>query len=219
MATSALAGVPYPDATDLVGYGPGAFETMIEALEKLSLLRFATAVARDAAIPSPEAGMFTFLTTPKQITLYDGSVWIIIAEKTRPVVGLRKSTLQSIPNTTATAVTFDVEDGDAQAMHASGSATITIPRTGLWLVGYQFEFAGNNNGTRATWIDFNALGVRYAYSEQTNGSVTANTVNTAMGMFAFNAGDTFQLIAYQSSGGALNGGAYAWLTATWIGGL
>ena len=41
---------------------------------------YATAAARDAAIPVPSAGMQVFLTTPKQLTLFDGAQWLVIRE-------------------------------------------------------------------------------------------------------------------------------------------
>lgn len=73
--TSALTqwtGLPVlADAADITLVGT----TMADNIEKYVHMRFATAVARDAAITSPEAGMHAYLSTPKVDTWYDGTAW------------------------------------------------------------------------------------------------------------------------------------------------
>lgn len=41
---------------------------------------YADAAARDVALPSPVAGSQSYLTTAKQITLYDGGGWVMMSE-------------------------------------------------------------------------------------------------------------------------------------------
>lgn len=65
---SAVPNVP----SDMLAFGT--------AVEKQIIMSFATAVARDAAVTSPVTGMQAWLTTPKQLTMYDGTSWIIMAE-------------------------------------------------------------------------------------------------------------------------------------------
>ena len=39
---------------------------------------FATATARNTALPAPRTGMFAYLITPGQLTMYTGSAWVVI---------------------------------------------------------------------------------------------------------------------------------------------
>lgn len=79
MGSTPLAGLPYPDLTDPPN-GPSQFLAALAATEKQVVLDFTTEAARNAAIVSPVAGMLAFLTTPRQLTMYDGTGWIIMDE-------------------------------------------------------------------------------------------------------------------------------------------
>lgn len=73
-AYTPLSGLPYPQATDTADI-PAHFQSLAEGIDARTVLRFATAAARDAAITTPAAGMVVWLTSPGQLTHYTGSVW------------------------------------------------------------------------------------------------------------------------------------------------
>ncbi|MFF8100195.1 hypothetical protein ACF07S_10525 [Streptomyces sp. NPDC016640] len=52
-------------------------KNIANAIVARSVLRFASASARSAAIDSPAAGMVAYLQDTKQLTFYDGSSWIV----------------------------------------------------------------------------------------------------------------------------------------------
>jgi hypothetical protein len=79
MGTTPLAGLPYPEALDDADV-PADIQAALLAVEKQLMLAFADATARDSAITVPVAGMLVYLTTPDQVTLYDGTGWVILSE-------------------------------------------------------------------------------------------------------------------------------------------
>ncbi|MFF8784848.1 hypothetical protein [Streptomyces sp. NPDC015125] len=57
-------------------------QNLATGLVPRSNLRYASASARNAAIPSPVAGTVAFLTTEKLLTVYDGTAWVVVAAGT-----------------------------------------------------------------------------------------------------------------------------------------
>ncbi|MET7795632.1 hypothetical protein [Streptomyces decoyicus] len=57
-------------------------QNLATGLVPRSNLRYASASARNAAIPAPVAGMVAFLTTEKLLTVYDGTAWVVVAAGT-----------------------------------------------------------------------------------------------------------------------------------------
>jgi hypothetical protein len=67
-------GLDYGDVPDL--------KTLSENLLTLtgqSVMRFASASARNATLTSPAAGMAAWLSTEKLLTVYDGTTWVVVA--------------------------------------------------------------------------------------------------------------------------------------------
>lgn len=79
MAGTPLQNLVVPSLSDPPN-GPSQFLAFGTAAEKLLNMSFTTAIARDAAITAPVAGMEVYLSTPKQKTWYDGTGWIVMAE-------------------------------------------------------------------------------------------------------------------------------------------
>lgn len=72
--TSPLLAVPLPVSTD-TDQVPADLMTAFSFAEKFSVGRFPSVAARSAAIPSPVAGMVSYVTTDGWHTYYDGSIW------------------------------------------------------------------------------------------------------------------------------------------------
>lgn len=74
MPTTAIGAAPYPapdDADDV----PGDLQALAEWASTRGVMRFADAAARDAAIPSPVAGMVAWLDTPGAVTVRTATAW------------------------------------------------------------------------------------------------------------------------------------------------
>lgn len=82
-----IAALPYPELTDIPN-AQTAFQNLATALDTKVIPKFATSVARDAAIPSPVAGMLVYRTDIKGYQTYE-SGWkplgtIVCTSSTRP---------------------------------------------------------------------------------------------------------------------------------------
>lgn len=64
----------YGDVPDLKSMGDGLLKIVGQ-----SVMRFASATARNAAIAAPTAGMTAWLNSEKQLTVYDGTTWVAVA--------------------------------------------------------------------------------------------------------------------------------------------
>lgn len=64
----------YGDVPDLKTMGDGLLK-----IAGQSVMRFASASARNATLASPVAGMTAWLNTEKLLTVYDGTTWVVVA--------------------------------------------------------------------------------------------------------------------------------------------
>jgi hypothetical protein len=120
---------------------------------------------------------------------------------------LRHSVDQSIPDSTFTALSFDTETWDTNAMHSGASPTrITFPSTGKYMVIGTVSFAANTAGRRMLDIFQNSVGVvsRSDIAAAYDGA-TWLTVSTTVTVTTI--GDYCTLKAFQDSGGSLNASA------------
>lgn len=117
------------------------------------------------------------------------------------------STLQSIPNTTYTALTLDSERWDTDGFHSTSSNTsrMTIPvgLSGKYLVTASSQSASNGTGDR--YITFFVNGVNVGPQTWSVGS-TSTTEPQTTGILDLVAGDYVEAYIWQNSGGALNYG-------------
>ena len=110
----------------------------------------------------------------------------------------------SISNATLTAITFDSERYDTDNIHSTSSNTsrLTANRAGKYIISGGMAYASNSTGQRfiavrvngATYIDVHEV----LNIGANNHSVSISTI------YHLNVGDYVELIAYQTSGGALN---------------
>ncbi|MEU6348868.1 hypothetical protein ABZ896_06030 [Streptomyces sp. NPDC047072] len=124
-AYTPLNALPYPQPTDTADL-PLHLQSLAEAIDGRTVLRYATAAARDAAITTPVAGMVAWLTTPGQLTHYTGTVWSPVAPvpvfKANNDAGTTASTtaVEILADSATTAVTA------AFTAPPSGQAIVTL---------------------------------------------------------------------------------------------
>lgn len=123
-----------------------------------------------------------------------------------PIAELRQTVVQSIPNNSATAVLFDTEDVDSAGGHSTSVNTsrYTAVYAGWYEIGGAVVITGNATGTRAGQVNVNGAAVNgmntYALGSV---SIPASLVMRTRKLF-LNVGDYVEMLAYQTSGGALN---------------
>lgn len=122
-----------------------------------------------------------------------------------PACRVRRTTAQSINTATVTAITFDAERTDTDTMHSTSSNTsrITITTSGRYHVYGNVAYAANATGIRYTAIRLNGttVVVEDARAPAGAGDATIVSIDTS---YLFSAGDYVELVAFQTSGGALN---------------
>lgn len=115
-----------------------------------------------------------------------------------------KTSTQSIPTGTNTTITgWTSVDFDDSAMFNSTTGEVTIAVSGTYSVSANVSFAGNATGIRSFYV---VKGTTNQFvSGVAAGSASGNIVNGS-GLVKCNAGDIIKILAFQSSGGALNVG-------------
>jgi hypothetical protein len=141
-----------------------------------------------------------------------------------PTVQVRRTTAQSIPNTTATAISFDAEDSDNDGMHSAGSPTrLTCVTPGTYLVSGLIPYVANATGGREVRIVKNGVGVA-VNGGRTLGPTPSGTIDSVILAPVIEVpllvGDFLELTAVQTSGGALNTTAtnaiFPFMRAAWV---
>ena len=169
--------------------------------------RFADATARDAALPSPAAGMLA-LTTDTGITYrYSGSAWVLLNPYLELVntSSIANATV-TVLGSTATPTVPWTEVADANGWHnpSTNPTRITPTIAGRYQIILQGGFASNVTGIRYYALKFN--GAAYATNDRI--IIDAATDPTAGGQVTtertFNGTtDYVEAEIYQTSGGAL----------------
>lgn len=148
-------------------------------------------------------GIFTALTSPSAADMNELSQV--------PRCRLFNSAAISIPTAVATALTFNTEVFDAAApnnMHdtATNTSRITVPTggAGWYNITGSLEFAANATGYREIRVRLNGVTNIAIHNAM---AVTVATITHRMSInvqYALNVGDYVELMALQTSGGALN---------------
>lgn len=143
----------------------------------------------------------------------------------RPAAQLYSAAVQSIPNTTATALTFDTERFDSDPSGAGGHSTsvntsrYTAVYAGEYRVTVRYTYAANATGFRAVSIGVNGTGLpdTLAFGPTPSGALSQHVSTT--GLVFLNVGDYVEALAQQTSGGGLNtdtaNSAYCSMTIVW----
>lgn len=129
-----------------------------------------------------------------------------IDSPTQPRAKASKSGNQSIADSTLTAVLFNTESFDVGALHNTGSNTdrLTVPTggDGLYLIIGQMEYASNATGVRMARINLNNSSVLATVFVNANAADVTDL--NVIAITPLVATDFVNLIAYQTSTGALN---------------
>lgn len=164
--------------------------------------QFASSAARASAISSPSEGMITYLADTNSFEYYTGAAWERFELRPRTTI-VRRTTNQSINNTTLTPISFTSETVDNASMIAVTSDTITLSTAGVWLISGGLIWALSGGGDRLTYIEHAGAEIEGGGNTLTNSA--ANTIRTSVTcMVLAAASDTVKLVGYQSTGGALN---------------
>lgn len=140
----------------------------------------------------------------------------------KPMCRVYRTTLQVIPNSTNTAITFDAEEFDTATMHSTVTNTsrITVPVDGIYMVGANVLWEGSATGARALFLVVD--GATTFQSANGPGAAGGQTQQVTT-MVSLSASSYVEAFVVQFSGGDLDvtvGGSYSpsfW--CTWIGEL
>ena len=124
----------------------------------------------------------------------------------KPILKVRQTGAQSIPNNAHTAQLFDAEDVDSSGMH---STSVNTSRATAVYPGYMspsggISFAGNATATRGSYWAKSGTPINGSNTLQSAVQATAYQAATRADLVFFNVGDYCELFVYQNSGGALN---------------
>lgn len=116
-----------------------------------------------------------------------------------------RSTSQSIPDATDTAISFDGVNSDAWACWSAGNATrLTAPLTGRYMAVGNVTFVANGTGFRSVWIEKDATSTVGRTDMPTALAGSAVWLNVTSQPFDMTQGDYVRLMVRQNSGGALD---------------
>lgn len=134
-----------------------------------------TNAARPAAAAAGPGVLYRATDDPKLLSFSDGADWLIVGGE-QPHAHVHRTTDQSIPDSANTALSFNAEDEDNDAMWSIGVPTQLIAKTAGW-----FEY-----GVLLEW-DADSVGYRKLFVQK--GGVTIAAVKnwpggvSTMGMF------------------------------------
>lgn len=199
------------ELTDVPAVGSSVAAAFHQEIANRVVQRFANFAALNAWAAAD--GSLGYTVDTRRLWLRIGGVWRPFAGSL-PRFRLASTVAVSLANTAITPVSWGTETFDTDDVHAPGTPTrVTIPAAlaGVWAMGYSLDFAAANSGTRDTWIHRNgaqAPGAYYGYQAVTFGATAGvGTINQGSTLVEVAAGDYFEVVAYQSSGAALNAGA------------
>jgi hypothetical protein len=151
---------------------------------------------------------------PRKLRSLGVDLWLesgaTIRESTAIAARVIRTSAQTIPNNTWTAVsfsqaTFDDRPSELSTHWSSGTPTrLTCRVAGTYYVYGSVMFTANTNGDRMIGIRLN--GSQFWFTSNTR-AVTVATLNTILdvsGIIKLNIEDYIELMAFQNSGGGLN---------------
>lgn len=114
----------------------------------------------------------------------------------------RRTSAQSIANTTHTPIVWEVSDHDPLSMCVAGTPTrVTVPEAGTYMVIGQVQWAGwYNRNIVGIWV--NGAGTTRGWRSEVSGS--AFPLVQASSLIRLAAGEFVELVVWQNSGGSVN---------------
>ena len=98
-----------------------------------SVMTFADAAARTAALPAPTAGMMTFLVDVAQVNVYDGTEWVEVSGGGGNVAS---DAIQPNSNQITEDYTFEANQNGVSAgpITIADGVTVTVGATSAWSI-------------------------------------------------------------------------------------
>ncbi|MAF43780.1 MAG: hypothetical protein CMI54_06400 [Parcubacteria group bacterium] len=158
-------------------------------------------VANDAAIPLSKLSLTGAITN----THVNASAAIALSKLAAvPAVRVYNSANIELANTTMTALTFDSERFDTDAMHSTASNTsrLTCVTAGKYLITANISFLGDTTGGRKVYLRIN--GDTYIAMQNAQNLASEAVDIECSTLYAMSATDYAEVVVIQSSGAALD---------------
>lgn len=152
---------------------------------------------------------FTALTTPTAANLNAGIEDALAFLLDPPRCKVYNSGAQSIGDGSFTALTWDTEEFDTDAMHSTSSNTsrIVCKTAGTYLLSGSISWASSNAGIRrgARWLkNGSSSNTQVMITPPGTGTAGVPTVHAPTVMMSLAVNDYVELAAYQDTGGSLS---------------
>ena len=123
--------------------------------------------------------------------------------QTPPYAILRRSSNQSVPDSTTTAVVWNAEDADSANGHSNSSnaSRYVVPVTGVYLVATSVPF---EPGTGIREVNFRVNGSTSYAGQRLVYSSNITSVLTSTHLLSLSSGDYVEVIVWQNTGSSLN---------------
>ena len=210
MATTTNYGWTTPDDTALVKDGASAIRTLGSSVDTTTKNLNPSTTLGDLEYRSATANTNTRLgigTTNQILTVVGGVPAWAAAPASSPTfngVVVKNNASQTIPNTTATVCTWDLEYFDTNTYHSTSSNTsrLTVPSTGYYFVYAKLRWQSNATGYRYMYFTKNGVQIQQDYlnyPDQNNPFTLYYGIVTSA-----SATDYLEVFAAQNSGGNLS---------------
>lgn len=155
-------------------------------------------------VPTFQAGQI--LTAAQLNALAAFTAWM----SNPPRVSTYQATVQSIPSSAYTAVSFDTDSFDSDNMHSvtSNKTRVVLNTPGMYQIDATVPFTAANVGNAFMAIGYNGAGV---YSNPIPGGAVAAPLSSSLAVmlnisisWSFHLGDYLEVFVYQSSGSSLS---------------
>ena len=150
---------------------------------------------------------------------YDGTDLLLVNPYIRKFRGalVRNSSAQSIPTGSSTAINFDTESYDTDNIHdnSTNNTRLTVPAgVTKCRISAKIDFAGNSTGERTAIIALDGAAQFFGNAEVSVPTVPSPDlliINLTTAIVSVSAGQYFEVLAVQNSGGNLNVNTFSWL--------
>jgi hypothetical protein len=183
-------------------------------LMEQSVMRFASAAARDTDIPSPTEGMMCYLDNVNWLMNYNGSSWVFVAGDRPYFFGTTSSQSLVTATNTALATTQSIITNRGSFALTATPGVITVPLTGIYAVTGAVEYGSSATGYRNANLDLNGTIAFRSRSMAVTTAATTSQVSISANIL-INAGGYIALTGYQNSGATLAVGGF--LSVTYLG--
>lgn len=160
-----------------------------------------------AGKPTGTEGQLIAVTNQDRLEVYSGTAWVRVAHWSsagRTGAVLRRAAVQSIANTTDTAISWDTEDTDTDGFIAVTGSTLTIPTglDGIYAISAAVAWASSPGANSNVRIALTGTTGDYRTCVGTSTVAYQNqAVSATVGLSATN---TIAINCYQSTGAAIN---------------